>query len=91
VFNIFVILRIIFYITVFVYVKNCWGKLQTKKIYSMCIIAAAGDLVSFSKLRAHYRTEYREEVSLFTPASRPTCLNILYQAAAPTNTQVSSL
>jgi hypothetical protein len=56
---------------------------------SLACVPAAGDLVKFSRLESHYRTLYPQEETLFTPATRPTSLSILYQAAAATITQVS--
>ena len=51
--------------------------------------SAAGDLSSYSKLRQHYTTEYKQETQLFTVDSRSAAVRRLYeQARGPAHTQV---
>ena len=45
------------------------------------LILAAGDLVTFSKLRVHYSTHYSLDTELFTRESRTAQVQALYQAA----------
>ena len=47
----------------------------------LVIILAAGDLVTFSRLKAHYTTSYSLDTELFTRDSRPAMVQALYEDA----------
>ena len=46
--------------------------------------SAVGDLASFSEQTDHYHAEHGYTTSLFTPASRPHCINVAYEKACIT-------
>ena len=51
--------------------------------------SAAGDLVTFSKLKVHYKTDYQLETNLFTKETRTKPIKSLYENAKDLNeTQV---
>ena len=45
------------------------------------LISAAGDLVTFSKLKVHYKTDYALQTNLFTKETRPGPIKTLYENA----------
>ena len=49
------------------------------------LISAAGDLVTFSKLKVHYQTDYALQTDLFTKETRPRAIKSLYEAARDRN------
>jgi hypothetical protein len=49
------------------------------------LILAAGNLVAFSKLKVHYKTEYPIESNLFRKESRTQAIKTLYVKAADVN------
>ena len=59
--------------------RRCHSYLQSSS--DLLLIPAAGDLVTFSRLKAHYTTCYSLDTELFTRDSRPAQVQALYEAA----------
>ena len=59
--------------------RRCHSYFQSSS--DLLLIPAAGDLVTFSRLKAHYTTCYSLDTELFTRDSRPAQVQALYEAA----------
>ena len=59
--------------------RRCHSYLQSSS--DLLLIPAAGDLVTFSRLKAHYTTCYSLDTELFTRDSRTAQVQALYEAA----------
>ena len=55
---------------------------KNSKYITFLFILAAGDLVTFSKLKVHYKTEYPIESNLFTKENRTQAIKTLYAKTA---------